>query len=160
MQPHSTISIRDGRPEDAASAAVILRDTGWFEHLNAESAEETTARVSAALTSALASDQNALLIAEDAGGVIVGYLFAHWLPNALLGSEAYISELFVLSSARGQGVGTALLDEVKQRAVQRGCSRLMLFNRKMRESYQRRFYHKQGWVERDDAAMLMYYLDE
>lgn len=159
MQPHSTVSIRDGLREDAASIAAILRDTGWFEHLNSEPAADTTARVTAALTTALANDQNALLVANDASGRVVGYLFAHWLPNALLGSEAYISELFVLSPARGQGVGTALLAAITQRARQRGCSRLMLFNRKERESYRRRFYHNQGWIERDDTAMLMYYLD-
>jgi GNAT superfamily N-acetyltransferase len=83
----------------------------------------------------------------------------HWLPNALLGSEGYVSELFVLGAARGQGIGTTLLGEVERRAIARGCARLMLFNRTIRESYQRGFYHKQGWVERDDAAMLMYYLD-
>jgi GNAT superfamily N-acetyltransferase len=159
MSPDNSITIRDGRLEDAASVAAILRDTGWFEHLNNETAADTAARVTAVLGAALANDQNALLVAEDGNERVVGYLFAHWLPNALSGSEAYISELFVFSSARGQGVGTALLDTVKQRAIQRGCSRLMLFNRKERESYRRRFYHNQGWVERDDTAMLMYYLE-
>jgi GNAT superfamily N-acetyltransferase len=158
-QSDAGAAIREGRAEDAASVATILRDTGWFEPLNTEPPEATTARVSASLMAALANDQNTLLLAEDAAGHALGYIFVHWLPNALLGSEGYISELFVLGSARGRGVGTALLGEVKRRAVERGCTRLMLFNRKMRESYQRGFYHKQGWVERDDAAMLMYYLN-
>jgi GNAT superfamily N-acetyltransferase len=156
----ASVTIRIGRVEDAASVATILRDTGWFEPLDAEPMETTTARVAASLTAALANDQNMLLLAENAAGQALGYTFAHWLPNALLGSEGYISELFVLGTVRGQGIGTALLGEVKRRAIARGCSRLMLFNRKMRESYQRGFYHKLGWVERDDAAMLMYYLDE
>jgi GNAT superfamily N-acetyltransferase len=159
MQSHPAISIRDGQREDAASIAAILRDTGWFEHLNSETVADTAARVTAALGAALANDQNALLIAADADGRVVGYLFAHWLPNALLGCDAYISELFVLSSTRGQGVGSALLAAITERARQRSCSRLMLFNRKERESYRRRFYHNHGWIERDDAAMLMYYLD-
>lgn len=45
-------------------------------------------------------------------------------------------------------------------SAERGCERLMLFNRKMRESYQRCFYQGRGWVERDDTALLMYYLNE
>jgi hypothetical protein len=28
------------------------------------------------------------------------------------------------------------------------------------ESYQRGFYPKHGWIERDDAALFMYYFDE
>jgi hypothetical protein len=35
----------------------------------------------------------------------------------------------------------------------------MLRDRAIRESYQRGCYYKRGWVERDDAAMLMYSLD-
>ena len=60
--------------------------------------------------------------------------------------------------ARGNGAGTALLEAAKRLGTERGCLRLTLFNRKERESYQRGFYPKHGWVERDDAALFMYFL--
>ena len=99
-------------------------------------------------------------MAEGEAGVVVGYLFVHWLPNLIFGGEGYVSELFVLPDARGHGYGTALLDEARRRGVARGYQRLSLFNRRERESYQRGFYPRHGWVERSDAALFMYYLDE
>jgi GNAT superfamily N-acetyltransferase len=67
-------------------------------------------------------------------------------------SEGYVSELFVAESARGAGLGTKLLEAVKDLAIGRGCSRLMLVNRKTRESYKRGFYRKLGWEERQEFA--------
>ena len=32
--------------------------------------------------------------------------------------------------------------------------------RRERESFQRGFYPKHGWIERDDTALFMYYLDK
>ena len=84
---------------------------------------------------------------------MVGYAAVHWLPYLLLaGPEGYVSELFVRDSEQGKGVGTKLLEVVKREAEERGCSRLMLLNMRYRESYQRGFYKKLGWQEREDAA--------
>jgi GNAT superfamily N-acetyltransferase len=69
-----------------------------------------------------------------------------------LGPEGYISELFILESGRGKGVGHALLESVKTLAKERGCARLHLINGSNRESYQRRFYEKLGWKERPEIA--------
>ena len=60
----------------------------------------------------------------------------------------------------GRGVGTALVDAVTCLGIKIGCLRLTLFNRKERESYRRGFYPKQGWVERDAAALFMCYLQD
>jgi hypothetical protein len=49
---------------------------------------------------------------------------------------------------------------MKAEAQERGCSRLMLINLRKRESYQRRFYQKQGWEEREEAANFVYHLVE
>lgn len=62
--------------------------------------------------------------------------------------------------AAGQIAGRALLAAVAAEGTRRGATRLMLFNRKMRESYQRGFYPKAGWYERDDVAFFMYDLPE
>ena len=68
--------------------------------------------------------------------------------------------MFILPGARGQGIGGALLEEAKRCGIARSYQRLTLFNRRERESFQRGFYPKHGWIECDDAALFMYYLDE
>jgi GNAT superfamily N-acetyltransferase len=81
----------------------------------------------------------------------------HWIPYLFMsGPEGYVSELFVRNGERGQGVGTQLLQVVRAEARSRGCSRLALTNLRHRESYQRQFYTKAGWSERNDAAQFVY----
>lgn len=155
------ITIRDAQPVDASGIDGVLRSLGWFEHLDEVAPAETQARIAREIAGRCPPDgENTLLVAEDAAGAVVGYLFVHWLPNLIFGDEGYISELFVLPGVRGQGIGSALLDAVKRLGVARGCVRLTLFNHRERESYQRGFYTKYGWVERDDTALFMYYLDD
>ncbi|MGE5333279.1 MAG: GNAT family N-acetyltransferase [Nitrososphaerota archaeon] len=157
----SAIAIREAQPGDAAAVDHILRSLGWFAHLDTVPVAETQSRIAHVIVEKCPPDgDNTLLVAETARGGVVGYLFVHWQPNLIFGGEGYVSELFLLPAARGQGIGAALLDAAKQRAIARGCERLTLFNRRERESYQRGFYPKHGWIERDDAALFMYYLDE
>jgi len=158
---HVTISIRDAALEDAPAIDAVLRALGWFTHLDDLPANETQARIARVIAEKCSQGgDNTLLVAETTHGTVVGYLFVHWLPNLIFGGEGYVSELFILPEARGQGIGGALLDETKQRGVAQGYQRLTLFNRRERASFQRGFYPKHGWVERDDTALFMYSLDE
>ncbi len=52
-----------------------------------------------------------------------------------------------------------LLDAIEREAQQRGINRLMLFNRRERESYLRGFYPKHSFEERSDVAFFMKSLD-
>ncbi|HEU4784409.1 MAG TPA: GNAT family N-acetyltransferase [Ktedonobacterales bacterium] len=157
----AAITIRNALSEDAPAIDAVLRALGWFTHLDDIPSSDTQAGIARVIAEKCSQDgDNTLLVAEyDAGGV-VGYLFVHWLPNLIFGGEGYVSELFILPEARGQGIGGALLEEVKRRGIARGYQRLTLFNRRERESFQRGFYPKHGWVERDDAALFMYYFDD
>ena len=147
-------NIRPATSADVPAIAAILRGLGWFAHVNDESPARTETRIAEHLRMCLADDSHSVLVAEGAkGAVLGGYVAVHWLPYLMLpGSEGYISELFVVESARGAGLGTKLLEAVKDMAVDRGCSRLMLVNRKTRESYKRGFYRKLGWEERQEFA--------
>jgi hypothetical protein len=51
-----------------------------------------------------------------------------------------------------------MLEVVKKMAIERGCSRLMLVNRKARESYKRGFYRNLGWEEREEFANFVLHL--
>jgi len=121
--------------------------------MNEESPAETERRLAGHLRLCLSDESHTVLVTESPEGAILGYVAVHWLPYLMLaGPEGYVSELFVSESARGAGLGTKLLEAVKDMAISRGCSRLMLVNRKTRESYQRGFYRKLGWEEREEFA--------
>ncbi len=97
-----------------------------------------------------------ILIATNQENKIVGYCSIHWIQNLVLpGSEGYISELFVDKHHRGAGIGMALLSAVEKKAIERKCYRLSLMNLRDRESYQRAFYLKNGWKERENAANMI-----
>lgn len=151
--------IRSARPDDAPLIAELLRELGWFEHINSEPPGTTVERVHRHIDLCLADSSHTLLIAEDAQGAPLGYLAAHWLPYLFLpGPEGYISELFVRPSARGVGVGSQLLQAAREEAQARGCYRLSLLNGRQRESYQRQFYPGQGWEERPLMANFVFRL--
>ncbi len=147
------ITIRDARQQDSPAIARILHALDWFEQFRSMSLEQTQARIAERMTLSAREGSNTILVAELAQGV-AGYVAIHWYPNLALGYDGYISELFVLPDARGQGIGTRLLAAVDAEARERGCMRLVLMNRRVRESYQRGFYTKHGWQEMPDAAFF------
>lgn len=154
----AAVTLRLARLEDAAGIAGVLRDLGWFEHITAESLATTTQRVASQLA-ACADGASTVLVAER-DSVVVGYLAAHWFPNLMRGAEGYISELFLSEAARGQGIGGRLLAAIESEARDRGADRLILFNRKERESWRRGFYVKHGWEAREDSTLFMRWLGE
>jgi GNAT superfamily N-acetyltransferase len=155
-----TSTIRPARSEDAAGIAATLRDLGWFTHIEDEPVEETERRVAEQLALCAANGDHSVLVAEGEDGQIAGYLAAHWFPNLMKGGDGYISELFIREAARGKGLGGRFLAAIEEEGKRRGCTRLMLFNRKERESYQRGFYPAHGWEERDDTALFNRWLTE
>lgn len=145
------ILIRPAEARDAAAIAAILRETGWFDHVNDAPPGEAEARVAAHLA-LCAAPNHTVLVAEEAGRALA-YAAVHWLPYLMLpGPEGYVSELFVREEARGRGLGRRLLAEVRAEAERRGCWKLHLVNGKRRESYARAYYRKCGWEERPDIA--------
>jgi GNAT superfamily N-acetyltransferase len=155
-----TPQIRPARAGDAAGIAATLRDLGWFTHIEEEPVAETEARVAGQLALCAANGDHTVLVAEDESGQIVGYLAAHWFPNMLKGGDGYLSELFIREAARDRGLGGRFLAAIEEEGKRRDCTRLMLFNRKERESYQRGFYQSHGWEERDDTALFNLWLIE
>jgi GNAT superfamily N-acetyltransferase len=151
--------IRPATPADVPAIAALLRGLGWFGYMNEETSAETEGRIERHFRMCMADDSHTVLVAEGVKGVVLGYVAVHWLPYLMLpGPEGYVSELFVAESVRGGGLGTGLLAAVKDMAVGRGCCRLMLVNRKTRESYQRGFYRKLGWEEREEFANFVLHL--
>jgi GNAT superfamily N-acetyltransferase len=153
------IQIRKVVHGDALELAELLLDIGWFAALNSKPRETVTRQVEEQIAQCLADGSHSIYVAQSSADQIVGYSSVHWLPYLFMnGPEGYISELFVRSNARGQGVGKRLLQAVEAEARSRGCSRLSLINLRSRESYLRQFYIKAGWEERSEAANFIYRL--
>lgn len=148
-------TLRGALPTDAKPIARILAETGWFGEFDELDPKRQEERVRTLLKETLASEHRECQVAVDSGGRVLGYAHCHlvtylFLPNA----EWYLSELFVEADARGQGVGSALLDWVKERGRERGAWRVALVNGRERESYQRAFYRSRGFIEKDRASLV------
>lgn len=159
------IVIREGRMEDSNAIAAILRALGWFEHINNEAHAQTRQRVATGIEQCQREKTHTVLVAErvqeNSVGKVVGYVSVHWFPHLMHGShEGYISELFVHPSETGKGIGGRLLKTVNLYARERDCTRLLLMNRRTRESYQRGFYMKHGWEESPDGVFFSYMLPQ
>lgn len=151
------IQIRKASQRDASQLAELLLDIGWFEALNSKPLETVSRQVESRIKQCLADGSHSIYVAQSAIDQLVGYSSVHWLPYLFMnGPEGYVSELFVRSNARGEGVGKQLLQAVEAEARDRGCARLSLINLRSRESYLRKFYAKTGWEERSDAANFIY----
>jgi GNAT superfamily N-acetyltransferase len=140
--------IRPANESDTAGLAALLQTLGNdLPRLAGEPYPTALARVLSALD---AKTDHTLLVA-DAGGV-AGFIHTVWQPSLLrTGGEGFVTALFVHPERRGEGLGQKLLAEIRAEAEQRGCSRLMLVNMRDRPSYERGFYTKQGWTERQGA---------
>jgi GNAT superfamily N-acetyltransferase len=158
MAERETIRVRPADRQDVTAIADLLRGMGFFERINREPPLETQARITSQLAMNNDYGDHTVLVAELANARgqshLAGYINVHWLTNLLKGADGYISELFVREADRSNGVGSALLGAVRREASKRGCNRLLLFNLKPRESYQRGFYQKQGFEERSDGAFF------
>jgi GNAT superfamily N-acetyltransferase len=155
------ITIRPAQLDDVGSLTDLLRSLGWFEAVTDVPFEEAIGRVGDHLSQCLADDSHSVYVGVDNEGEVQGYVSVHWLPYLLFrGPEGYVSELFLRETARGQGLGAALLETVKGEATRRGCFRLSLLNNRSRESYQRGFYSKHGWEERQIMAHFVYWMEK
>ena len=147
-------TIRPVQAEDAQGLADFVRTLSEFSKIAEEPPETTLERVGQNIRIITTSDRHTLLVAED-GPELVGYCNVHWQP-LMSQHEGFVSELFVGASRRGEGVGTALLETVKEEAKARGCGRLHLENFRTKESYERGYYAKHGWQERPAAASFVF----
>jgi GNAT superfamily N-acetyltransferase len=64
------------------------------------------------------------LIAEQAGQIVGIVHFIFHRTTISINPTCYLQDLFTLESARGKGVGRALIQEVYRHAQQAGCARV------------------------------------
>ncbi|MCL6100822.1 MAG: GNAT family N-acetyltransferase [Bacteroidetes bacterium] len=147
------MNIRKVKESDCNQLIDLLNDIGWFSEILSRPKDLLKDKFLRDIGFCLKDDSHSLYVVEGPDNNILGYASVHWLPYLFLdGPEGYISELFIRREERGKGIGRKLLETIKEDAKRRGCSRLSLLNGRNRESYERNFYQKQGFIERDQMA--------
>ena len=153
----ATHRIRPAVAADGPAIAVLLEALVDLPML---AGEDVAAVASRHVPVAVASPDTTLLVVEGDDGLI-GYANVHWVHDLFMpGPEGYLSELFILESHSGRGIGSEVLGVIEAEARDRGAFRLSLLNAKRRASYERRFYERHGWVERPEIANFVRWLRE
>ena len=117
----TTVTLRAATPADTPQILGFIRALAEYERL-LDRVVATEAGLGAALFGSRPYAE--VVIAED-GGTPVGFaLFFHTFSTFLGQPGIYLEDLFVIPSARGKGVGRALLMHLAQLAVARGCGRV------------------------------------
>jgi GNAT superfamily N-acetyltransferase len=115
------IEIRKATEEEIPLILNFIRGLAEYEKLSHEViADEDTLRDS------LFGDRPAaeVVIARLDGEPVGFALFFHNMSTFLGRSGLYLEDLFVIPSARGRGIGRALLSHLAQIAVERNCGRM------------------------------------
>jgi GNAT superfamily N-acetyltransferase len=114
-----------------------------------------------AFKNVLADDKMGILLFVSDDKKALGVITFSVRPQIRLGGLTMsLDELSVDQRARGQGVGAALVDEVKKMAKVFGAKRLELHTNRERESYRRQFYAKLGFKEVNSALMRIEFQNE
>jgi GNAT superfamily N-acetyltransferase len=106
----------------------------------------------------LALRESRTLVAEEPGGRVLGFLDMEFRQR--LGHprpQGWVNDLVVTETARGRGVGAALLDHAEQLARARGCFRMSLETSAWRDATHR-FYEGRGWT--NNGIWFVKLLDE
>jgi ribosomal protein S18 acetylase RimI-like enzyme len=143
----SEVSIRRATSADLDAAARLF--TGYLRFSGRET-PESEARVF--IGERLARQDSVFYLAE-ADGEALGFtqLYPSFASLSLAPSW-FLNDLYVDPSARGRGVGEALMQAARSLAQQEGAAELMLQTARTNATAQR-LYEKLGWV-RDDEFLV------
>ncbi len=142
--------IRPVTAQDIPALLPLIEQYWLFEDL----AGFDPARVGRELGRAIADPKLASGWIAVVRGEAVGYLLAVYVFSLEhLGLTAEIDEFFLLPSARGKGVGVALLRLAEAEFVRRGCTNVFLQLGKGNDAA-RAFYRAHGYGEREGFDLL------
>lgn len=114
-------NLRRATSDDAELVLRFIRELAEYER-EPDAVEATAAGLRQQLSSP--SPPFECLLADFSGDPCGFALFFHNYSTWRGRPGIYLEDLFVTASARGRGVGRALLAEVARIAVERGCARL------------------------------------
>ena len=119
-----TLVVRPAEPDDFASWKLLWDGYNAFYDRQGETAlpDEVTRRTWSRFFDGY--EPMHASVAEQAGQLLGLVHFILHRSTISIGPVCYLQDLFTLESARGKGVGRALIEEVYRRAEQAGCSRV------------------------------------
>ena len=136
--------IRRLGPHEAALAEGVVR------------AFKGSSRSLGSLESFLGNRANYLLVAE-VGGEVGGFLMAYRLERAdREASQMFLYEIGVTAAWRGEGLATALVQEIKALARAEGMVEAFVLTSRGNEAA-RKLYARTGGIVEDDSAVLFVY---
>jgi ribosomal protein S18 acetylase RimI-like enzyme len=109
------------------------------------------------LAALVKSESSTLIIARDNDGSIIGAACVTVYPVPT-GIRAVIEDVIVDESARGQGIGEALVKRCLEIAREKGASGVSLTSNPKREAANR-LYQKMGFKKRDTNAYYYKFTD-
>jgi GNAT superfamily N-acetyltransferase len=115
------LTIRRGRPRDAATILGLIRGLAEYERLGHQ-VEATLGRVSRHGFGRRRYFET--LICRRRGRAVGFALYFFTYSTFLARPSLYLEDLFVLPEERGNGAGKALLTALARIAVRRGCGRM------------------------------------
>jgi GNAT superfamily N-acetyltransferase len=116
--PHT---IRPATPSDVPLILALVRELAVYEHLE----HEVVADEAALAATMFGPDAKAEAVIAELDGEPVGFALFFYNVSTFLGRRGlYLEDLFVRPSARGTGIGRALLAHLAGLAVERGCGRM------------------------------------
>ncbi|MFZ3205830.1 MAG: GNAT family N-acetyltransferase [Pseudomonas sp.] len=117
----SQLHIRSAQPDDVGLIIGFIRELADYEKLS----DQVVADPAQMSEHLFGARPFAEVIIGEVDGTAAGFaLFFHNYSTFLGKPGIYLEDLYVRSSARGTGLGTALLGKLASLAMERGCGRL------------------------------------
>lgn len=140
--------VRSARPGDLSAIHELAEELREEIGITTPSgADIELVRFETCFQAALSDPHTRILVAE-AGGKVVGFLSVWKRPTlSHVGSAALVDDLIVSTTARGQGLGTALIREALRYAQEWGCVEIEVTTTPENQGAQR-FYHELGFADR------------
>jgi GNAT superfamily N-acetyltransferase len=145
MKTDRVTTIRAARTYDAPAIAELGGQLGYAA---------TRQQIASRLAGIEAEPTSRVLVAEDASGRVVGWLHVAARTQLTEDSSAEILGLIVDESARGGGIGVALMHAAEDWARGAGCTRVRVRSRDTRERAHR-FYEREGY-ERNKVQLVLH----
>jgi GNAT superfamily N-acetyltransferase len=140
------LRVRPALPADAEEIVAMVRELAEFEREPPATVEANAADI---LRDCFADNPRAEVLIGELDGRIAGFvLFFHNYSTWLARAGLYVEDLYVRETARGTGLGRALMAALARLALARGCRRVDLSV--LHWNPARNFYERLGFREMTD----------
>ena len=135
MEKQPKIKVRRARSSDAARLAMLSGELGY---------PATSSEIKARLRQLRPASSDAVFVAEDGTGEVIGWLHASVTPLLEVPLRAEVNGLVVAEGHRSAGAGAQLLEAAENWARKKKCVNMSVRSNVLRERAHK-FYERQGY---------------